>query len=297
MTAPPLARYFSDVENQGRGYISPLDPNGRRYPGVTSIIKLVAKDMSQYGSDMAVRWMSQHWAEWTPGQRSEESAFRSARYRHKDYRDERGEIGTGVHSYIEDHVKGLDPIGFDLDTEQWQMIEQFDQAVFLTGMEFIDSEVTVFGEDWAGTLDLRVKAYSERLGRVVTGILDVKTSKSIYPEVMLQLAALKSARTQFRQVTAETPNAIHLPDKNRGESWWLKEDAPEVETAWALHLRGDFWDVDHMVPAKWEMIEIGTEKTGDESLHLARFEALKQVWYANDGLKKSGFDLNKRLSA
>jgi len=52
-----------------------------------------------------------------------------------------------------------------------------------------------------------------------------------------------------------------------------------------------------MVPAKWEVIEIGTEKTGDEALHLQRFEALKQVWYANDALKKSGFDLTKKLSA
>lgn len=297
MTAPPLARYFSDVENQGRGYIDPRDPDGKRYPGVTSIIKLVAKDLAQYGADQTARWVAENWEKFNPGQRSDQSAFNMARYRHKDYRDERGEVGTGVHSYIEDYVKGLEPIGFDLDAEQWQMIEQFNEAVFVTGMEFIDSEVTVFGGDWAGTLDLRVKAYSERLGRMATGILDVKTSKNIYPEVMLQLASLKSAKTQFRQVEQSTPGAIYLPDKTRGDSWWLVEDAPEVDTAWALHLRGNFWDGETFVPAKWEMIEIGTEKTGDEALHLARFEALKQVWYANDALKKSGLDLTKRLSA
>lgn len=292
MTAPPLARYFSDKENQGRGYIHPAHPDGVRVPGVTSITKLVAKDMAQWGADMAVRWISDNWNLWQPWAKSDERAYNSARHKHKEFRDERGEVGTGVHQYIDEWVKGEEPMAEFLDIEQQQMVQQFEEAVFITGMEFDDAELTLWGDTWAGTLDLRGTVYSERLGRMATAIFDVKTSKAIYPEVMIQLAALKSARTQFRQVENGTLNAIHLPDKKRGDSWWLEEDAPKVDTAFIIHLRGEFWDGKELVPAKWELIEIEHEE-----LHLARFMALKDLWYANNAFKLAGVDLTKRLSA
>lgn len=107
----------------------------------------------------------------------------------------------------------------------------------------------------------------------------------------MQLAALKLARTQFRQVDSGSPGAIHLPDKVRGDSWWLEEDCPEVETAWILHLRGDFWDGQTFVPAKWELIELR-----DEESHLDRFNAYKAVWWAEKRMKDSGVDLRNRWS-
>lgn len=292
MTSPPLARYFSDVENQGRGYIDPRDPNGRRYPGVTSITGLVAKDLAQWGADQSVRWLANNWWQWNPSQRSEQSAFNAARYKHKEYRDERAEVGTGVHDYIDAWAKGeWRPVEF-LGVEQQQMIHQFEECVWMTGLKPEASELTMFGGDWAGTLDLRVTAYSEKLGRPATGIVDIKTSKSIYPEVFMQIAALKSAKTQFRQVDPSTPGAIHLPDKKRGDSWWLIEDAPEMETAWILQIRGDFMDGEQFIPAKWELIELS-----EEELHLKRFEAYKAVWYAQKALKDAGVDLKKRMDS
>lgn len=248
--------------------------------------------MAQWGADMAVKWMVENWYQFNPGAKSEERAFMGARYRHKDFRDERASVGTGVHNYIEGIIKGTGPFLDDLDVEQQQMIAQFEDAVFTTGMEFLDSELTVWGGDWAGTLDARVRAYSERLGRVASGVVDFKTSKAIYPEVGMQLAALKSAPTQFRQVDSSLPGAIHLPDKTRGDSWWLEEDSPEVETAWILHLRGDFWDGQTFVPAKWEFIEVD-----NEPYHLARFNAYKAVWWAEKSMKDAGIKLDARLSA
>lgn len=261
-------------------------------PGITSITKLVYKDMSQWGSDMAVRWISENWHKWSPGTKSDEKAFNQARYKHKEFRNERGEVGTGVHKYIESWINGEGPFVEDLDVEQQQMIAQFEEAVFMTGMTFQDTELTVWGGDWAGTLDMRATAYSERLGRYATGIVDIKTSKAIYPEVGMQLAGLKSAKTQFRQVDSTTPGAIHLPDKTRGDSWWLEEECPEVETAWILHLRGDFWDGKTFVPAKWELIELE-----DEEWHLKRFNAYKAVWWAENDAKLAGVNLKERWSA
>ena len=292
MTAPPLARYFSDAENQGRGYIDPRDPTKAPVPGVTSIIKLVAKDMSQHGADMAIKWVIENWWKFNPGGKSDESAFRQARYRHKDFRDERAEIGTGVHAYIEDWINGREPDPEFYDVEQQQMIAQFHEAVFMTGMTFQSTEATVHGGDWAGTLDGHCTAYSERLGRYATGIVDFKTSRGIYQEPMMQLAALKNAKTMFRQVDKDTKGAYHVEDRNRGDSWWLVEDAPEVETAWVLQLRGDSWHGEQFVPAKWELIELE-----HEALHLKRFEALKTLWYVEKEMKQAGIDLKARLSS
>ena len=172
------------------------------------------------------------------------------------------------------------------------MVAQFHEAVFITDMTFQATEATVSGGDFAGTLDAIATAYSEKLGRVASGVVDFKTSKTIYADPMMQLAALRSADTIFREVPEGTPDAIHLPDKNRGDSWWIVEDAPETETAWILHLRGNFWDGKQLVPAKWELIELENDE-----LHLARFNAYKTVWYAEKALKEAGVDLKKRLSA
>lgn len=284
MTQPKLARYWNDAEAQGRGYVRPS--TGERVPGITSITKLIDKDLSQWGADQAVRWMANHWFEWNPGGKSEESAFRHARYRHKDYRDERGEVGTGVHTFLEQHLRGEEPLIEFLDREQQEMVEQFHEFVFLSGATFQGQEATVWGGDWAGTLD----GYMTLNGK--TGIVDYKTSKAIYPEVMMQLSGLKSAKVLIREVPEGTPDAHILEDKQRGNSWWVEEEAPQVDTAWILHLRGSFHDVDLVVPAKWELIELD-----NEGLHLARFDSLKAQWYANKALKDAGVDLRRKLSS
>lgn len=292
MTSPKLSRYFDDATYQGRGYIDPRYPGAKPVPGVTSITKLVAKDMAQYGADHAVRWMVDNWSLFNPGGKSDERAFNQARYRHNDYRDARAEVGTGVHAHIEDWINGLDPIPDFLGVEQQQMVEQFHEAVFMTGMTFQSTEATVQGDGWSGTLDAHGTVYSPKLGRVATAVIDFKTSKAIYPDPMMQLAALRSAHTIFREVDESTEGAYHVEDKKRGDSWWLVEDAPKVDTAFILHLRGDFWDGKNFIPAKWELIELE-----DDELHLKRFEAYKSVWYAEKAMKEAGIDLRKRLSS
>lgn len=284
MSKPALARYWSDSENAGRGYIRPS--NGEQVPGVTSITGKVDKDLAQWGADQAVRWMVANWFRWNPGAKSEDSAFRGARYRWKDYRNERGAIGTGVHNHIEGLIENSGPFLDDLDQEQREMVEQYEEFVFTHAPQFISSEVSVFGDGYAGTLD----AYAIIDGDV--WLLDWKTSKRCYPEYFMQLAALKNAHTVAIPTTADDPDAFEVLDTDRKPMYYREEPVLNADRAGLVHLRGNFWDGETFIPAKWELIELPQE---DEQLHMARFNAYKDVWYAEKSLRQSGVDLKAAL--
>jgi len=273
MTSPALAQYWSAAENDGRGYKRPS--TGEQVPGVTSITGLVNKDLAQWGADLAVRWMSDNWYSWNPGQRSEESAFNSARYKWQEYRNERGQIGTNVHTYIEDLLLGKEPILDFLEPEEQRRVYQFEDFCFLTGFEATATERQVWGGSYAGTLDAYGWMYSERLGRKAHGLFDWKTSKSAYFEYMMQLAALKNGEFQF----VERPQAeadTHPVTKDGRTTHWAEIEMPEVETAWIVHLTNDGWAVHELT---------------DEDLHLSRFAAYTEVWWAEKRLKAK---LNER---
>lgn len=282
MSKPILAKYWSDAENAGRGYVRPS--TGVQVPGVTSITKLVDKDMAQWGADQAVRWMAANWYSWNPGAKSEDRAFYGARYRWKDYRSERGAIGTGIHDYIEGLIDNESPFLDALDQEQQEMAEQFEAFCFEFAPQFISSEVTVFGDDYAGTLD----AYAIIDGDVY--LFDWKTSKRCYPEYMMQLAALKNAHTVAIQTDADDPDGFEVLDSDKSKTYWREEPILNADRAAVVHLRGNHWDGDRPIPAKWELIELE-----NEALHLERFNAYKSAWYAEKSLRAAGVDLKKPM--
>lgn len=277
MTSPALAQYWNAAENDGRGYKRPS--TGEQVPGVTSITGLVNKDLAQWGADLAVRWIAERWYEWNPGQRSEESAFNSARYKWQEYRNERGQIGTNVHTYIEDLLLGKEPILDFLEPEEQRRVYQFEDFCFLTGFEATATERQVWGGDFGGTLDAYGWLYSERLGRKAHGLLDWKTSKRCYPEYHMQLASLKNAQFQFIQ-RAEATDDTNPVSKNGVTTHWAEISMPLVETAWIVHLTDDGWAVYELE---------------DEEMHLARFNAYKAAWWAEKALKDALREKGQRL--
>lgn len=277
MAGPALASYWNETEASGRGYRRPS--TGEQVPGVTSITGLVNKDLAQWGSDMAVRWISEHWYEYNPGQRSEESAFNAARYRWRDFRDERAQVGTNVHDYIESLILGnAQPIEF-LSAEEQRRVHAFEDFAFVTGFEATATERQVWGGDFGGTLDAFGWIYSERLGRKAHSLFDWKTSKRCYPEYHMQLAALKSAQFQFVE-RAEATDDTHPFVKNGKTTHWAELPMPEVETAFVVHLLDDDWAVYELT---------------DEELHLARFNAYKAAWWAEKALKEAMRARGQRL--
>ena len=280
MTQPILSKYWNEAEGQGRGYERPS--TGERAPGVTTIIGLVNKDLAQWGSDMAVRWMTENWHAWNPGGKSDERAFNHARYRWKDYRDLRGAVGDHVHNYIEDTILGAGPFADDLEPEEQRIVAQWEEFAFFTGVKFHSTEATVWGDGYAGTLDAYGWMPSERLGRTALGVIDWKTSARAWPDSFMQLAALKNAKFQFRQVDEGTPGASESKARN-SSTWWVEEPLPEgVETAWIVHLTEDSWAVHEL---------------SEEQLHLRRFMGYRDCWWAEKALKDTGIDLKKSLGS
>jgi len=273
---PPLSRYWNDAEAQGRGYLRPS--TGERVPGVTSITGLVDKDLAQWGSDQAVRWMVDNWYTWNPGGKSDEKAFNGARYRWREFRNERGAVGTGVHNYIEDVILGAGPFVDDLDTEQQKIVFQWEDMCFTTGMDFWGTERQVWGDGYAGTLD----AYATLNGKRV--LVDWKTSKSVHWEYYMQLAALLNADFQFTQVEAGTSGAhsaeLKDGDGNVETTWWVEEPLPELDGAIIVHLTADDWAIHEL---------------DNEELHMARFNAYKAAWWAEKALKDVLHSQGKKL--
>jgi hypothetical protein len=130
-------------------------------------------------------------------------------------RDRKANRGTAIHARIESLILGK-PLTPPSD-ELLPFIESFDAFVADWNPTFEASEMTVYNrtERYAGTLDFI--ATIPGLGRVLG---DTKSSKDVYPEAALQMAAYRFA--EF----------IGLPDGS-------EEPVPSVDGCVALHLRED----------------------------------------------------------
>jgi len=153
-------------------------------------------------------------------------------------RDRAADLGSLVHRYVECHNLGKPTPAWPLPVRPF--MEQFDGFVADHSVIFEAAEMKVYSRQfgYAGTLDAICTIGGRR------GLLDIKTGKSgIYPEVALQLVAY--ARADFCIADPDHPGARQITP-GRGRRWYewhgASEDElplPEIECAWALHLRPD----------------------------------------------------------
>lgn len=250
MSQPKLSLYYSEKEDDGRSYKNPFLPlpreKGKKQqyataPSVTTCLKFEGKDdLAQWKVDIVVDWCVQNWA--TLGSRSDEDAKKTARYRHLDYRDERAQVGTGVHEYLDTLHKG----GWDfpdLDDEQQQIVQQFEEFTKVYRFEPLYNEVTFWSHehDYAGTGD--VVAVIEGPGIPLgTYLVDYKTSRKLWNSHWMQLAGLRNCDRMLLEVEPQTSGAVEYVTERDGSSWWLDLPMPHVDGVVALHLRADMWE-------------------------------------------------------
>lgn len=257
MTKPKLAQYYSEKDGDGRRYRHPH--TGEYLPSVTTILKEENKDsLIQWAVDEEVRWMVENPFFYI--ERSDERAFSGSRYQWRKTRDERAEVGDGVHSYIEAEHKHLWEFP-DLDDEQKQIIDQWHDLNTVYDIKPVHSELTVWEKGrHAGTLDglwwIDGKLY----------LVDVKTSKSHWPGHDYQLSALAYASKALVEL---------VPDADpKNEDHWAEVDNPahvsKIEGAMIIHLRAD----------KWGLIPV---KHLDKNYKV--FSAYRDVWYGKQALK------------
>jgi hypothetical protein len=273
LTQPKLAQYWNPTEDEGRGYRHPF--TGEMAPGVTSVLKLENKDdLTRWAVGIAVQWCVDNWM--VLGERSDEAAFNIARNKPASYRNERAQVGDGVHGYIE--ALNTDAWDFpELDDEQQAMVANYLEFAEAYSFKPIYNEVTLWDtvSDTAGTAD--AIGYLEGPD-IPAGlyILDWKTSKRIYDSHYMQLAALKNCDEMLLEVPEGTEGAskpfirdVKQADGTRKKdtSFWVRQPVPAVDGAVVVHIRADTGGAYRLDPEK-------------EPWYLQEFLAYRSAWQA-----------------
>lgn len=156
------------TNNKVKIHIQYKNQEGIRVPGVTTILGLLAKPALI------------HWA-WKEGIEGRD---------YRKVRDRAGDIGTCAHYLIECDIKKKKP---DLSEFSPAILDKAENA-YLSWMEWKDtfgqietvaSESPQICDTFGGTLDWVIKKLNNYI------LIDFKSSKAIFPEMIYQLAAYK----------------------------------------------------------------------------------------------------------
>lgn len=179
MTTPALAE---NVKGKGRHYRHPL--TGDLVPSVTNVLGVLNKPALPRWAAKVVAEQAVAMRDSLPNLEPAEAVdlLKGAPWRSSGRAANRG---TTVHAYLEARLKGLEPELLDGEALKYRKaaegwLDEWQPEVLAT-------ELTVFDARYAGTGDLWCKVDGE------VRIVDFKTSKAIYPEAALQLAALYGA--------------------------------------------------------------------------------------------------------
>lgn len=198
---------------------------GERVPSVTTVMKVaIAKpNLVAWAARTAARYAIENWEELDqlpPLQRVSEIA-----QAHENVREYASEKGNAVHEVIDKWNKG--------ETVQAPkavkgQVDQFVSFMMLEQPRFIETEVTLWNRThaYAGTADW----IADFGGTIILG--DNKTGKRVYPEVGLQLAALRHAEFIIRPDGTEEPipaiddtRVLHIRPRSYKMVWVNEHDA------------------------------------------------------------------------
>lgn len=223
---PELAQYYSEKQDDGRAYRHPfrVGENGKPIvsPSITTVLKLENKDnLIQWAADKTLDWCILNWH--LLGSRSDEDARRTARYQWSYVRNERAEVGTGIHRTVECEHLGLWDFP-ELDEEQelimleWRALnEEYEIEPLLT-----ECTVWNFTEDYAGTADGLWRFTHRVTGVTFVAWVDLKTSRNTWPGHWMQLAAIVNAEVIMAK---------------QADGTWRETEMPEFDEIVIVHLR------------------------------------------------------------
>lgn len=174
-----------------KGHSYTLD--GKKLTGVTTILGVIAKELTQWASNMAVDYVINN-SEKAVNQVAfivTEQTLEDARKAWITVRDKAGDSGKDIHSIVEGIVKraiALDGHISPVEAHEYAdnpQVTNFINWATTSNIRFLESEKSVYSRtNWcAGTLDI----VCEKDGEVY--LADVKTAKSIYPTNYWQMSA------------------------------------------------------------------------------------------------------------
>lgn len=151
--------------------------------------------------------------------------------------DDAASLGTWIHDYIEASVNGdFEPT--PLNEKHVEMATAWEDFKAQHDIVPLATELTVFNRDegYAGTLD------GIWVIDGVPTLLDVKSSRSTWPEHYEQLAALGACYESAIEVPEETEGAFLHETKQWGKTWWVIGDTPGFSQYKVLHVRPADYD-------------------------------------------------------
>ncbi|MBL7052076.1 MAG: hypothetical protein ISS01_03210 [Nanoarchaeota archaeon] len=182
---------FDDVRHK-------YEANGESVYGTTSIIGVLDKPALKFWAvNMAMEVLEK---ELIPGVSLDEVQIKSlideARRAHMRRLSKAADIGTMIHGWLESYVKAVlekkalpkKPINKEMNNA----INSFLQWIKDSKVKFLKSEQKIYSRKYhyAGTFDLEAIVDGKRT------IIDFKTSKAIYPEMLLQTSAYLKAKEE-----------------------------------------------------------------------------------------------------
>ena len=163
-------------------------------PSCTTVIKLLAKDL-------------EGWSNWL-GKRGID---------YNAYMDEAASVGTEAHALAESIIKQDEnhEVNHNIINQRDEFIlrDRICKLVELLhnkGYTKLESEISLTGERYGGTLDLL--CYNEDLNKYL--LLDFKTSKNIYPSMFIQLAGYTQLLREVRNIDVSDVGIILLRRDN-----------------------------------------------------------------------------------
>ena len=181
---------------------------------------------------------------------------------HQGVLDDLAELGTGVHEYVEWDLLGAQGFPPPIDSEEMQqMVDAYYAWKFLHDIEVVAVELTVYGDGYAGTLDLILRIDGKLY------LLDIKTARAVRDSHWWQLAALDKADVFYVETDTDVV----------GQKVWVPQSKLEHlgnEEDWHygfLHTRPNDIEKDGtLIPAFFELEEIPAE---DIEIHYESFLA------------------------
>lgn len=162
-------------------------------PSVTTILSVIAKPtLINWAANMSADYFK---SQIEPGKSYDEiqlnTIWKDAKSAHYKKKVETGDIGSFVHQWVEDYIKGKKPAP-PVNDQLRESTEQFMEWQKKHKVKFLASEQVVYSKEYnyCGTLDFICTIG----GRLVLG--DLKTSSGIYNEYWLQTAAYRQARSE-----------------------------------------------------------------------------------------------------
>jgi hypothetical protein len=233
MTTPALAQ---NVRGKGRHYQHPK--TGELLPSVTNIIGVLNKPALPRWAAKMVAEQAVAMRDSLPNLEPDEAVdlLKGAPWRKSGRAADRG---TTVHAYLEARLQGLEPK--EISGEAARFRKAADAFLDEWEPEPVAIELTVFGPGYAGTGDLWCRARGANI------LLDYKTSKAIYNEAALQLAALAHATLD--------------PDGN---------PIPATDEAWVIRIGEDGYEA---------------KQVADLDYNYQAFIAALQLWHWVNGEK------------